>query len=56
MTAVQPSVADTAYRLNARDMTIEAVYAKLVFLLCQGLAAEEIAHWMVTDIAGELSS
>ncbi len=42
--------------ISARDMTIEAVYAKLVFLLCQGLAAEEIAHWMVTDIAGELSS
>ena len=27
MTAVQPSVADTAYRLNARDMTIEATPA-----------------------------
>ncbi|AZZ38793.1 asparaginase [Acidipropionibacterium jensenii] len=41
--------------IGSEDMTLEAVYAKLVFLLSQGLGAEEVAHWMGTSIAGELT-
>lgn len=41
--------------IGARDMTLEAVYAKLVFLLSQGLAPAEIAGWMGTNLAGELA-
>lgn len=37
------------------DMTLEATYAKLVFLLSQGLPAPEILRFMATNIAGELS-
>lgn len=41
--------------ISARDMTLEALYAKLVFLLCQGLGGDELAHWMSVNIAGELT-
>lgn len=41
--------------LSAGDMTLEATYAKLVFLLSQGLEPGEIARWMQTNIAGELT-
>ncbi|MDN6021328.1 MAG: asparaginase, partial [Acidipropionibacterium jensenii] len=41
--------------IGSEDRTLEAVYAKLVFLLSQGLGAEEVAHWMGTCIAGELT-
>ncbi|OFJ72742.1 L-asparaginase 1 [Actinomyces sp. HMSC064C12] len=40
--------------VGAADMTLEAVYAKLVFLLSQGLSASEIRDWMQKPICGEL--
>ncbi len=41
--------------IGAADMTLEALHAKLVFLLCQHLDDTEFARWMQTDIAGELT-
>ncbi|MFZ2623987.1 MAG: asparaginase [Propionibacterium sp.] len=41
--------------LGAGDMTLEALHAKLVFLLGQHLDTAEFAHWMGTDLAGELT-
>lgn len=38
------------------DMTLEATYAKIVFLLSQGLRGSELASWMSKSIAGELTS
>ena len=40
--------------VGSRDMTLEAAYAKVQFLLSQGLAGGELAHWMERSIAGEL--
>ena len=40
---------------SAVDMTLEAAYAKLVFLLSQGLEGAEVARWMGVSIAGELT-
>ncbi len=40
--------------IGSADMTLEAVYAKLVFLLSQGLGPAEVAHWMGVGIAGEV--
>ena len=40
--------------VGSRDMTLEAAYAKVQFLLSQGLAGGELAHWMGRSIAGEL--
>lgn len=37
------------------DMTLEAAYTKLMFLLSQGVAAAEIPRWMATNIAGEVT-
>ncbi|WP_018142831.1 asparaginase [Alloscardovia criceti] len=37
------------------DMTLEAAYAKIVFLLSQGLTGQELAQWMAKPIAGELT-
>ena len=37
------------------DMTLEAAYAKLVFLLSQGLSGPEISQWISRSIAGEIS-
>lgn len=42
--------------VGSGDMVLEAVYAKLLFLLSQGLGADEVAHWMGVNIAGELTS
>ena len=41
--------------ISAHDMTLEALYAKLVFLLSQGLRGKELGRWVETDIAGEIS-
>ena len=41
--------------LDAVDMTVEAAYAKIVFLLSQGLDSAGIAEWMDRPIAGELT-
>ena len=41
--------------ISAHDMTLEALYAKLVFLLSQGLCGKELGRWVETDIAGEIS-
>lgn len=40
--------------VGAADMTLEATYAKLVFLLSQGLTGRQIAEWMRKPIASEL--
>ncbi len=36
-------------------MTLEATYAKVQFLLAQGLRGAELAEWMSRSIAGELT-
>lgn len=41
--------------VGSGDMVLEAVYAKLNFLLSQGLEADEVRHWMGTNLTGELS-
>ncbi|MGI6590441.1 MAG: asparaginase [Eggerthellaceae bacterium] len=41
--------------VGAGDMTFEAAYAKLVFLLSQGLDAAGVAAWMPRSIAGEVT-
>ena len=41
--------------VGSRDMTLEATYAKVQFLLSQGLAGDDLARWMGRSIAGELS-
>ena len=41
--------------VGSRDMTLEAAYAKVQFLLSQGLAGDDLAGWMGRSIAGELS-
>lgn len=41
--------------VGSGDMTLEATYAKLLFLLSQGLSAPEVTRFMATNIAGELS-
>ena len=41
--------------VGGRDMTLEAAYAKVQFLLSQGLAGEDLAHWMGRSIASELN-
>lgn len=40
---------------SAFDMTFEAVYAKLVFLLSQGLGPERTTRWMGVSVAGEMN-
>ena len=40
--------------VGSRDMTLEAAYAKVQFLLSQGLRGGELARWMGRSIAGEL--
>jgi len=40
--------------VGSRDMTLEAAYAKVQFLLSQGLHGSELAQWMGRSIAGEL--
>lgn len=41
--------------VGSRDMTLEAAYAKVQFLLSQGLRGDELTWWMERSIAGELS-
>lgn len=41
--------------VGSRDMTLEAAYAKVQFLLSQGLRGGELARWVERSIAGELS-
>ena len=41
--------------VGAHDMTLEALYAKTVFLLSQGARGADFARWMDTSIAGELT-
>ena len=41
--------------VGAVDMTLEAAYAKIVFLLSQGLRGKELAAWIPKRIAGELT-
>lgn len=42
--------------IGAHDMTLEALYAKLVFLLCQGLSGTGLVEAMDRNIAGELTT
>ena len=42
--------------VGAVDMTFEAAYAKIVFLLSQGLRGEELAAWIGKPLAGELTT
>ncbi|MCL2737211.1 MAG: asparaginase [Propionibacteriaceae bacterium] len=41
--------------VGCADMTVEAAYAKTVFLLSQGLAGADLAAWIGVNIAGELT-
>lgn len=41
--------------VGSRDMTLEATYAKVQFLLGQGLRGAELASWIGRPIAGELT-
>ena len=36
-------------------MTLEATYAKIMFLLSQGVDAADFGMWMRRNIAGEIS-
>lgn len=41
--------------VGAVDMTLEALYAKVVFLLSQGIRGRELSEWIAKPIAGELT-
>jgi len=41
--------------VGSGDMTLEATYAKTVFLLSQGLSGADLAAWIGVNIAGELT-
>lgn len=41
--------------VGSGDMTLEATYAKVIFLLSQGLRGAELAQWIPRSIAGELT-
>lgn len=41
--------------VGSADMTLEATYAKIIFLLSQGLQGRELAEWIGRPIAGELT-
>ena len=53
--AEDPLAVARAGAVGACDMTLEAVYAKIVFLLCQGLRGADLAAWVERPIAGELT-
>ena len=40
--------------LGSADMTLEAVYTKLLFLLSQDIDRADIGKWLLTDLAGEI--
>lgn len=42
--------------VGTADMTLEAAYAKIVFLLSQGLRGKDVAAWMTRPLAGELTA
>lgn len=42
--------------IGTGDMTLEAAYAKIVFLLSQGLRGRELAAWIPRPIAGEITA
>ncbi|MER7790503.1 asparaginase [Streptomyces sp. NPDC097640] len=42
--------------IGAEDMTFEAVYTKLMFLLSQGVDGQHMEKWLLTDLAGEVSA
>lgn len=41
--------------IGSGDMTLEAAYAKVMFLLSQGVDAADFGTWMTRSIAGEIS-
>ncbi|MGK0540124.1 asparaginase [Propionimicrobium lymphophilum] len=41
--------------VGSADMTLEATYAKLIFLLSQGMNSEQVRQWLEKPICGELS-
>lgn len=41
--------------IGSGDMTLEATYAKIMFLLSQGVTGADFGKWMHTSIAGEIS-
>ena len=41
--------------IGSGDMTLEATYAKIMFLLSQGVDAADFGTWMRRNIAGEIS-
>ena len=41
--------------IGAGDMTLEAAYAKIMFLLSQGVTGADFGKWMRVSIAGEIS-
>jgi len=41
--------------IGSGDMTLEAAYAKIMFLLSQGVDAADFGTWMRRNIAGEIS-
>jgi L-asparaginase len=46
---------ERARAIGAGDMTLEATYAKVQFLLSQDVGINEFARWLRTNIAGELA-
>ena len=41
--------------IGSGDMTLEAAYAKIMFLLSQGVTGSDFGEWMKRPIAGEIS-
>ena len=41
--------------IGSGDMTLEAAYAKIMFLLSQGVTGVDFGKWMRVSIAGEIS-
>lgn len=41
--------------IGSGDMTLEAAYAKIMFLLSQGVDAADFGTWMRRNITGEIS-
>ena len=41
--------------VGAADLTFEAAYTKLMFLLSQGITGRQLEKWLLADIAGELT-
>ncbi|MBT2519440.1 asparaginase [Arthrobacter sp. ISL-28] len=41
--------------LGAADMTLEALYTKILFLLSQDIDRADLGKWILTDLAGEIT-